>query len=257
MEGLYAAILSDLSAWQVAFLLLAALATSVFHTLSGFAGGVLLSIVVAPVIGVEAVVPALAVALTISATSRIFAFRRFIDFGILANIMIPALPGIVFGAAVYSILPAWLISIILGGFLLLVVAIRRPLQKGGKRVGVVGLGAAGAVFGILSGITIGGGMLLAPFLLGRGLFKERLAALFAAVGFLLNVTKSSVFLATSALDQHLVFLGIAIGACTIPGTYVGMAILRRTSVRIHTGFVEALVAFAGLAFLWAGFTGSP
>lgn len=252
MSELYRLLAGELAFWQLAILLLAALATSVFHTLSGFAGGLLLSILIAPLIGVGAVVPVLAVALVISASSRVFAFRNEIDRAALANVMVPALPGIVSGAVIYSYLPPWLISVILGVFLLAVVSIRRPLEKRGARVGVVGLGLAGALFGLLSGVTIGGGMILAPFLIGRGLVRERLAALFAAVGLLLNLTKTSVFLATSTLDMHLLALGAAIGLCTIPGTYLGYSILRRTSVRVHTNFVEGLVFVAGIGFVWSG-----
>jgi uncharacterized membrane protein YfcA len=252
MDGLYELLVGDLAPWQFAFVLLAAFATGAFHTLSGFGGGLVLSIIIAPVIGVEAVVPVMALALIISAISRVWVFRKEIDHPTLATIMIPALPGIVSGAVLYGYMPPWLISIVLGIFLLFVVAIRRPLQKRGIRVGTLGLGAVGALFGLLSGATIGGGMVLAPFLIGRGLVKERLAALFAAVGLILNLTKTSVFLSTAQLDLHLTLLGVALGLSTIPGTYLGYGILRRTSVRVHTGFVEALVLAAGVGFVWFG-----
>jgi uncharacterized membrane protein YfcA len=255
MDSLRELLLGNLSYLHLAALLLAALATSVFHTLSGFAGGLLLSVLVAPILGVAAVVPVLPVALIMSATTRVYMFRKDIDYPTLINIMVPAVPGIVIGAVVYGYLPAWLISAILGLFLVTVVAIRRPLDRIGVRVGVVGLGSLGFAFGLLSGVTIGGGMILAPFCINRGLVKEKLAALFAAIGFFLNLTKTSVFLTTSVLDLHLVLLGIAVGLCTVPGAYLGYEILKRTSVRIHTNFVEGLVFVAGVFFVGRAFVG--
>lgn len=252
MQDLAHLLLGDLEVWQFFLVLAAAFATSIFHTLSGFAGGVLLSFLVAPLLGVEAVVPILAVALTISATGRAWAFRRDVDWRVLANIMLPAVPCIALSALVYSRLPVDAISVILGVFLILTVLLRRPLQRRGQRVGVAGLAAAGAVFGALSGVTIGAGMILAPFLIGRGLLRERMAAVFACIAFLLNATKSGVFAATATLDAHLMALGVAIGLCTIPGTFLGYSILKRTPVRIHTAFVEVLVAIGGVGFLAYG-----
>ncbi|MGE0502298.1 MAG: TSUP family transporter [Rhizobiaceae bacterium] len=252
MTDAVALLLGDLRAWQFVLVLAAAFSTSIFHTMSGFAGGVLLSFLIAPLLGVEAVIPVLAVALTISATSRAWAFRRDVDWRVLATIMAPATPAIVAGSLVYTLMPIAAISIVLGVFLLATVMLRRPLRQGSQGVGTFGLGLAGAAFGALSGITIGAGMILAPFLMGRGLVRERFAAVFACIALLLNATKSTVFLATATLDAHLVTLGVAIGLCTIPGTWLGYELLMRTSVRVHTAFVEALIVIGGVGFVWYG-----
>lgn len=39
------------------------------------------------------------------------------------------------------------------------------------------------------------------------------------------------------------------GLCTVPGTWVAAWILRRTSVRIHTVFVETLIVAGGIAMV--------
>jgi uncharacterized membrane protein YfcA len=252
MGDAFALLAGDLAPWQLILMLIVAFATSIFHTLSGFAGGVLLSFLVAPILGVDAVVPVLAVALTISATSRAWTFRRDVDWSVLAAIMVPALPAIAVGSVVYTLLPTTAISIVLGTFLLATVALRRPLQRRGQRIGPLGLGVAGVVFGALSGVTIGAGMILAPFIIGRGLARERFAAIFACIALLLNITKSVVFVSTATLDAHLITLGVAIGLCTIPGTWLGYALLMRTPVRVHTAFVETLIAIGGIGFLWYG-----
>jgi uncharacterized membrane protein YfcA len=252
MDDLWRLVTGELQPWQWVAILTAAFASGVFHTVSGFAGGLVLSILIAPVIGVEEVVPVLAVTLMISGATRLWTFRKDLDLATYASVMIPALPGIVFGAVVYSHLAPSTIAIVLGLFLLVTVASRRPLERRGRKVGAVGLGIVGSLFGVLSGMTIGAGMMLAPFLMGRGLFKERLAAVFAGIGFVLNVTKSSVFLATATLDAHLVLLGVALGLFSVPGNYLGYAIIRRTPIKVHTGFVELLILTSGVAFLLTG-----
>jgi len=252
MSTLIDLVAGDLQPWEVAFILGAAFLSGVFHTFSGFAGGVVLSIAIAPVLGVVAVVPMLSVALIISASSRIWVFRRDIDLPVYANVMLPALPGIVIGALIYTRLDPSAISILLGAVLLFTALMRRHLERVGLSIGRVTLAAAGCAFGLISGMTIGGGLLLVPFLLGAGLRRERLAALFAGIGFALNVSKALVFAATSTLDLHMLLLGIVVGLCTIPGTYVGYALLRATGIRVHTLYMEAFVVLAGLGYLAHG-----
>ncbi len=250
--------LLGLSALDMLLVFLAAAGSGIFHTVSGFAGGIILSVLLVPIIGVANIVPVLSVALAISATSRLWAFRRMLDPRLIANVMLPALPGILLGAYVYSRLSPAAISLVLGLFLVVVVSARRPLEKRGFVVGRRGLGCAAIVFGLLSGVTVGAGMLLTPFLLGMRVLRERLAALFAATGFLMNVVKAGMFGFTGTLDPKLALLGAFVGLSVTPGVYIGYWLLQRTPVRIHTVFVELLAFAAGVAFIvggvrsWAG-----
>lgn len=243
---------AGLSTPILAYLLAAAFATAVFHTVGGFAGGVLLALAIAPAIEVRLIVPLLSICLVIGAISRMAVFRRELDVRTYGLIMAPALPGIVAGSLLYTRLSEDAVSIVLGVFLLATVALQRTLASRGIAVPRSGLAAAGAVFGLLSGLTIGAGILLAPFLIGRGILRERLAAVFAAVALAMNFTKSTVFLSAGTLPADLAVVGIAMGVCTIPGTLLGRAILYRTPVRVHSAFVEGLVLAAAVLFLWNG-----
>jgi uncharacterized protein len=42
---------------------------------------------------------------------------------------------------------------------------------------------------------------------------------------------------------------VAMGLFTVPGTWLAAWVVRRTSVRIHTIFVEALIVIGGLAMI--------
>ena len=116
-------------------------------------------------------------------------------------------------------------------------------------VGPRGLAIAAIPYGLVSGSTFGAGLMLAPFLLGAGLAGEQLVATVAALGFGLNLTKAVVFGFSPLLDQPLLIKGIVIGLFTIPGTYAGRWIVRRTPIRIHTRFMEIFILCGAIYFL--------
>ncbi len=244
-----AQVLLQFDAVTLGLIVAAAFATAVFHSVAGFAGGLLLAVCLAPILGVKVVVPVVAVAVMVSNVTRVWVFRHAIDWRVYRAIMITALPGIVIGAVIYSALPVAAIAAILGTFLILTVPLRRALAALDIHVGLRGLSAAGCGFGLISGTTIGAGLILVPFLLGAGLAGERLIAIIAVVGFTLNLTKTIVFGSTALLDLELLFTGLLIGLCTIPGAFAGRWIVRRTPIRVHTLILEGLIFIGGLYFL--------
>ncbi len=243
-------ILVQLDAATLGLIAVLAFMTAVFHSVVGVAGGLLLAIGLAPILGVQAVVPVVAVAIMISNSTRVWVFRRAIDWRIYRAVMVTALPGIVAGALLYSTLPVAAIAVVLGCFLVLVVPLRRLLARLEVRVGPRGLAAAGCGFGFVSGTVIGAGLLLVPFLLGAGLAGEGLIAVIATIGFTLNLTKTLVFGSTALLDLELLITGVLIGVCTIPGAYLGRWVITHTPIRVHTLILEVMIVAGGLFFLW-------
>ena len=239
--------------WITLFLVvLAAFGTALFHAVSGFAGGLLLSVCLAPLLGIKAVVPVVAVAMVISNSSRLWLFRHTIDWAVYRAIMLTALPGIVLGACLYMYLPVAAIAIILGAFLILSVPLRRFLKGRNFKVSLRGLSVVGSGYGLVSGTVVGAGLLLGPFLLGAGVVGEGLVGIIAALGLTLNTTKTLVFGFGELLDGQLLLAGMLIGVFTIPGAYTGRWLVRRTSTRLHTLLVELLLIFGGSYFLYQG-----
>ena len=114
-----ASLLSQLDGFTLVLVGLAAFATALFHSVAGFAGALLLSVCLAPLIGVRAVVPVVSFAMIISNSNRVFLFREHIDWKAYRAIMITGLPAIVFGSVVFLYLSVKAIALVLGGFLLL------------------------------------------------------------------------------------------------------------------------------------------
>lgn len=244
------ALIPNFTTGQFIYIAACAFLTATFHSVSGYAGGLLLAICLAPILGVKAVVPVLAMSLLISHTSRAWAFRRGFQWHIYRDVMITALPGIAFGAGIYALLPVAWVAVVLGVFLLASAPLRRLMQRANVTVGRGALMGAGVPFGVLSGAAIGAGLILAPFFLAAGLAGEALLGTMAVVAFTVNVVKTAVFSGFSVLTADLAVIGAAIGACTIPGNLLGRWIVRNTPIRVHIAMIEAVVAVGGLYFLW-------
>jgi len=244
-------IFGDLQPSTLVFIGLGAFFSAMFHSVAGFAGGLILSVLLAPVIGIKAVVPVIAVSLLVSHTSRVWAFRKGFRWPIYRDVMTTAFPCIILGAAIYAYLPVNAVALLLGLFLVGTVPLRRLMKRYNYQVGKRSLMGVGVPFGVLSGSTVGAGMILAPFMLAVGLAGEALMGTMAAVALTVNVTKAVVFGGFAVLDSGLALAGFLVGLCTVPGNLSGRWIVRNTPIRVHVMVVESVVMAGGLYFLYA------
>jgi len=241
---------ADLGPAAIALIVLAAFGSAVVHTVGGFAGALLLTICLAPIIGVKESIPVTATAMIVSNLTRVWVFRHAVDWRVFRAVFATALPGIVLGAFLYVRLHVHYVAAILGAFLILTVPLRRTMHKRKFQVGIRGLRIVGLPYGLISGTSMGAGLILAPFLLGAGLFGEQLIAIVAALGLALNITKTMVFGLSPLLTATLAIKGLLIGVCTMPGAYVGRWIVTNTPIRIHTLLMEGLILAGAGYFLW-------
>lgn len=232
------------------FMMAAAFLTAVFHSVSGLAGALLLVIILTPIVGIKIAVPVVAVAVTISNLTRFWVFRKELRLPIFYAIMVTALPGMIIGAIAFVKLPVQALSVLFGAFLLLSIPGRRVFEHRKIKVQTKSFLAVGPVYGLISGVTMGAGLLLAPFFLGAGMVRGQIVAMTAAIGIALNLTKTIVFGASPLLNPPLIGVGIILGLCTMPGAYVGKWILNRTSVRVHTALVEGIMIAGAIFFFY-------
>jgi uncharacterized membrane protein YfcA len=236
----------------VPLIVLAAFGTAVFHSVGGFAGGLLLAICLAPILGVKETVPVTAAAMIVSNMTRIWVFRHSVSWRVFGAVFGSAAPFIVLSAVIYISLPAAVVALLLGGFLVIAVPLRRYMRARNFAVNNRGLALAAVPYGLIAGSTFGAGMMLAPFLMGAGLAGEHLVATVAALGFGLNILKTVVFGVSPLLTGELLIKGAIIGLCTIPGAYTGRWIVRNTPIRIHSLFMEGFILCGAFYFLWEG-----
>ncbi len=231
----------------------AAFVTAILHSVGGFAGALMMAIAIAPAIGVKLTVPLVAVAMIVSHGSRAWLLRKAVDWPAFRMIFLVALPFIVAGVFLYVELSEAAVGLFLGTLLLITLPLRRWLKGRSIQVPRSSLAVIAVPYGFLSGASFGVGMILGPFLLGAGVAGEALVATVAVNGVLLNLIKTVTFGLSPLLTRELLFIGIGLGLCTIPGHYLGRIILQRTPVRIHTLFLESFMLVGAIYFLSQGF----
>ncbi|WP_308916627.1 sulfite exporter TauE/SafE family protein [Jannaschia sp. LMIT008] len=239
----------------LAAVLVAAFVTSVVHGGTGIGGGFLMAIVLVPLIGVKPVVPVMAVALTISGVARVFLNRDALDWSAYGYVMVSAAPCVVFGAFVYAWLDATAVAFVLSLTILAFVPLRHWAARRSIQAGPRALAGAGSVYGVISGASLGAGMLLIPFLTGYGLTRRQFVGTLAAIALTMNVTRMAVYGGTDLLGDGWLELGILCGLATLPGNWVGQKVLRGMGEGRHALAVDALTIFGGLNLLRIALSG--
>jgi uncharacterized protein len=255
MIGDAALLLAEIGAPRVALLAGVAFVAATVSGMSGVGGGLLLAIFIAPIVGVKAVVPTVGVATLIAHVVRVWVYRERIVWRPALVMLIGAVPATIASARLYVALPADAIAVILGIFLLASIPLRRLMARRDLRFGGRALGLIGAVYGFLSGTTIGGGVLVIPALLGAGLAGMTLLATDAVIGLSVLTTKTLVFGGFDVLTPRLLVIGCLLGLCMIPGTYFARWLILRTPLHVHIVAMEVIVVLGACSFLWRALAG--
>ncbi len=246
-------ILASIGLLPLIALLLVAFFTSMIHGATGIAGGFLLAAFAAPILGLKNVVPVLSITLLISHGARAFFNANKIDWQSYLRVMLPAVPCTIVAALAYGRMSNASIALLLGTVVLLSIPLRRWTQKLKIKTSKSMLMGAGSVYGTISGMAIGPGMLLMPILLGVGMKREAFVATLATIALTTNIVRASVYGVSDLLNPDTLLLGVLLGLATIPGTWVGRGILRNMTDAKHIMATEWLVVLGGLNFYWMAY----
>jgi len=218
--------------------------------IGGFGTGIILTAALAPLIGVKAVIPVLAVAGAIINGGRFWFYRRSLERRTLALVLACALPFLVLGTWIYSVLDARAIGTVLGIVVILSIPLRRSLNRRKIALGQIELAVGSTVFGLASGLTSGVGVILVSLLLGTGMTGQAVLATDALTSIALDLCKAALFHKFALLDGDTVVTGIVIGVATIPGSAIAAWLVNRMHAHLHVLFMEALVLAGGVSLLW-------
>ncbi|WP_019014047.1 sulfite exporter TauE/SafE family protein [Elioraea tepidiphila] len=239
-----------LEPWQWAAALILALAAGAISGISGFGAGLMLSAYLLPILGARITVPVLAVAMVLTNAGRVWAFRDSLSLRIALPVLAGVLPGALAGAYAFGALGGAWADLIVGGFLIVSVVLRRALAGQTLAATPLVLAIGGAATGLLSGITTGAGMLLIPLLLGAGLPARALIATDAFVSGSMHVARVAGYAAGGVLGPDLVVLGLALGAATVPGSRAAAWLVARIPPWKHVVILEGLVVVIGAMTVW-------
>lgn len=246
-------IFDDIGVFSLFILIFVSFLTSMVHGATGIAGGFLLAAVAAPVLGLQSLVPVLSITLLISHSARAILNFTQIDWQAYFRLVIPAVPFIIAASLIYGRLSSASIALLLGTIVLSSIPIRRWAKSSDIRTTNPMLTVAGCIYGAISGVSIGPGMLLMPVLLGYGLNRQAFVATLAAIALTTNVVRGTVYGLSDLLNSQTVLLGILLGLATIPGTWIGRGVLRRLTDAKHIVLVEWLLVLGGLNFFWMAY----
>jgi uncharacterized membrane protein YfcA len=219
-------------------------------SVSGMGAGMIVTLFITPIIGAKAVIPVISVLMLINNASRVWFYRDGLQLqqvGLIAGV---AVPMSAIGALVYVRLEGALVQILLGLVLIASIPIRRWIEGQKITPSKPQIVAVSGVFGFLSSVIIGAGMLVIPMLMGLGLTGPALLATDGMIAVLVNLAKVIFFGSLDALSLQLFLLAVVMGLCTVPGTWAGAWIVRRTSIKLHTAFIEGLIIIGGASLIW-------
>ena len=226
------------------------LGAAVIGAVGGFGTGIILTAALAPLIGVKALVPVLAVAGVIINAGRFWFYRGSLDRRSFFIVLASALPFLVLGTWIYSVLDARTLGVVLGLVIIASVPLRRVLKKRAIVIGRSGLAVGGGVFGLASGVATGTGVILVSLLLGSGLAGPAVLATDALITIALDLSKALLFGRFDLLDRQHLFTGAVIGVASIPGSALGAWLVRRMHAHLHVLFMEGLILVGGGSMLW-------
>jgi uncharacterized membrane protein YfcA len=239
-----------LDAPTLAVVALLALGSAVIGGIGGFGTGVILTATLVPLIGVKQVVPVLAVAGVIINSGRFWFYRRSLDRRVFGVVLGTALPFLVLGTWIYTVLDARALGTVLGLAVIASVPLRRILKARNVTLGTPGLAVGAGVFGLASGIATGTGVILVSLLLGAGLAGPAVLATDALATIALDLCKAALFQRFDLLDDAAFSTGVVIGVASIPGSALASFLVTRLGAHLHILFMEGLILFGGSFMLW-------
>ncbi len=239
-----------LDASSLALVALIAVVAAMVGGIGGFGTGIILTAALAPLIGVKSVIPVLAVAGAIINGGRFWFYRASLDRRTLALVLACALPFLVLGTWIYSVLDARAIGTVLGIVVIASVPLRRALSRRQIALGRSGLAIGSTVFGLASGVASGVGVINVSLLLGTGMSGQAVLATDALISVALDLCKAALFQRLALLDQETAITGLVIGVATIPGSALAAWLVNRMHAHLHVLFLETLIVIGGASLLW-------
>ncbi|MBO7744727.1 sulfite exporter TauE/SafE family protein [Paenibacillus sp. MWE-103] len=236
------------------FVLLVGLAAGAISGIIGTGSSIMLLPVLVIAFGPKQAVPIMAVAATMANVSRVWAWRREIDWKACGAYAAAGIPAAALGARTLWTLPAHAVDIGLGAFFLAMIPAKRWLDKRRLRIRLWQLAAAGAVIGFLTGIVLSTGPLSVPAFTAYGLAKGAFLATEAAGSLALYLSKAATFRELGALPPSVVLQGLLVGSSLMLGTFVSKRFVNRMSAVSFRHVLELLLLCSGAAMLWTALT---
>lgn len=211
----------------VIIFILAAIIAEIAGTVGGFGS----SIFFVPIAGLffdfQTVLAITAILHVFSNSSKLFLFRKQIDYALLLWLGIPSIIMVIFGAEIAAHITFKYIPLVLGIFLivfsLLFFFYPKLKLSQNKAIAV----SAGGLAGFLAGLIGTGGAIRGLSLAAFGLSKGVFVATSAAIDFGVDVSRSFIYLKNDFLESKYFYLVPILFVVALIGSYLGKLILEK------------------------------
>lgn len=211
----------------IVIFILAAIIAEIAGTVGGFGS----SIFFVPIAGLffefQTVLAITAILHVFSNTSKLYLFRKQIDYSLLLWLGIPSVIMVIFGAEITAHVTFRYLQLILGIFLivfsLLFFFYPRLKLSQNKAVTV----SAGGLAGFLAGLIGTGGAIRGLSLAAFGLSKGMFVATSAAIDFGVDISRSLIYLKNDFLESKYYYLIPILFVVALVGSYLGKLILEK------------------------------
>ena len=198
-------------------------------------------------------IPVIALVATVANLSRIFLWWSVIRWRVCLVYSLTAIPFTVLGVNTLVRLDERLIEMTLGGFLILLVPIRRWMRKKNFYLKLWQMGLVGAVIGYLTGIVATTGAINTPFFLAYGLSKGAFLGTEAASTLSILFTKGIAFHQLGFLNMTAIMQGLLIGVCVLAGSIFSKRIVLALPEDKFLLLMELVMLISGLSILVMSF----
>ena len=244
-------VFADTPPVQLALVAGVALFASMVGGVAGYGTGALMPLVLVPLVGAEPVVPIIAISALITNTSRVMAFRQYVDFRRSVIVLIASLPFCVITAYGYTKLTSAGAMMVIGTMLMLTVPLRYFLKHRAIKLDDRGLAIGGGVYGVAVGGTVGAGIILLSILMAAGLGGAAVIATDAAISIVIGIVRLTVFGVAGAVTPQVLAFALLIGFVSFPGAFLAKAFVERMPIHVHTAILDVVVLIGG-AFMVIG-----
>ena len=231
---------------------LASYGTAIIGGLAGYGTNLLMPIAMVPAVGAAGTIPILAVSGLFNNASRLAIFRDRVEWQPVLPLTLAAIPACFVGASLFTLLSGAQVALLLGVTLVGMVPLRRWLKGRRLHVGPAGIVSLGVVYGLLTGGTPGGGVVLTAALAALGLPPQAVIATDAAISLVVGLVKVATFQALGELPASSWLFALMVGLIAIPGVMTARWISTRISVGLHTTLLDIAILTGGVALALRG-----
>ena len=198
-------------------------------------------------------IPVIALVATVANLSRIFLWWSVIQWRVCVVYSFAAIPFTVLGVNTLVRLDERLVEMALGGFLILLVPLRRWMRKKNFYLKLWQMGLVGAIIGYLTGIVATTGAINTPFFLAYGLSKGAFLGTEAASTLSILFTKGIAFHQLGFLNMMAIMQGLLIGLCVLAGSIFSKRIVLALPEDKFLLLMELVMLISGLSILAMSF----